>query len=168
MLVIERASIADAAALQNLLQLYLYDLTDFSHHDVGPHGRFEHEPLEQYLETDERTAFLARAWGRPAGFALVSDHSVLQGEAAGVRTVRDLFVLRRYRRSGVGERLALDIFRRYPGRWEVRQEASNEPAQAFWRTVIGRYTAGRFVELMLDDHRWRGPVQTFDNSLMVG
>jgi predicted acetyltransferase len=168
MFVIERASPADAGALQNLLQLYLYDLTEFNYRDVGPHGRFEHDPLERYLEADDRAAFLARAWGRPSGFALVSEHSVLNGDAAGVRTIRDLFVLRRYRRRGVGTRLALDIFRRYPGRWEVRQEASNEPAQAFWRAVIGRYTAGRFVELVLDDHRWQGPVQTFDNSLMVG
>jgi hypothetical protein len=46
--------------------------------------------------------------------------------------------------------------------------AANAAAQAFWRKVIGDYTAGRFVELILDDHRWRGPIQTFDNSLMVG
>ncbi|HXH23142.1 MAG TPA: GNAT family N-acetyltransferase [Dehalococcoidia bacterium] len=169
MLVIELATNDDLSVLRNLHQLYLYDLTEFTHDDPDPEGRFPHEPLEGYVEgAPDRAALIARLWGRPAAFALVAAGSVLDAGACGVRTVRDLFVLRRYRRRGIGTRLALEAFRRFPGRWEVRQDASNKPAHTFWRKVIDRYTAGRFVELTLDDHRWRGPVQTFDNSLLLG
>ena len=163
-----RATADEAPVLQNLMQLYLYDMSQFSHREVDSRGLFNHEHLDRYWQDESRAAFLARLGGRPAGFALVDEHSVLKGPGAGVRTIADLFVLRNHRRRGRGTHLAIEVFRRFPGRWEVRQDAGNEPAQAFWRKVIDRYTAGRFVELVLDDHRWRGPIQTFDNSLMLG
>jgi len=165
---IVRTTADDTPVLQNLMQLYLYDLSQFSHREVDGRGLFNHEHLDRYTHDANRAAFLVRLSGRPAGFALVDEHSVLNGEGAGVRTIADLFVLRTHRRRGLGTHLALEVFRRFPGRWEVRQETGNEPAQAFLRKVIDRYTAGRYVELVLDDHRWRGPIQTFDNSLMLG
>ena len=75
----------------------------------------------------------------------------------------EFFVMRKYRRSGAGEAMARSVFDRFPGRWEVREIASNLPAQAFWRTIIGRYTDGRFEERTWDDEKWRGPVQFFDS-----
>lgn len=167
MLEVIRAGPADEQALANLLQLYLYDLTEFGQQAMGGDARFQHAGLEGYLGGDN-AAFLARSLGRPAGFALVSQQSALAEGIAGVRSLDHLFVLRGLRRRGLGRILALEVLRAMPGRWEVRQPASNGPAQAFWRKVIGAYTAGRYVELELDDQRWRGPVQTFDNSLLLG
>jgi predicted acetyltransferase len=71
----------------------------------------------------------------------------------------EFFILRKFRRQRVGERAAVLLFDRFPGRWEVRQRSSNQPATAFWRSAIGRYT--RFEEELIDDERWRGPVQRF-------
>jgi predicted acetyltransferase len=79
-----------------------------------------------------------------AGFALVRDEAWLAG--AGTREVSEFFVLRRYRRRGVGEHVTRRLFDRFPGRWEVVQLASNLDAQAFWRAVIGRYTGGAFED----------------------
>ena len=45
----------------------------------------------------------------------------------------------------------------------MRQKDENARAIAFWRRVIDRYTGGRFEEDAIDDERWRGPVQRFDN-----
>ena len=56
----------------------------------------------------------------------------------------------------------MDIFGRFPGRWEVRQRPENAAATKFWRRVIGRYTGERFVDVQWDDKRWCGPVQRFD------
>jgi predicted acetyltransferase len=157
-----------APVLRNLLQLYLYEMSEFEPRPIGPDGVYEYPSLDRYWDDDSRAAFLVRLSGRPAAFALVDQHSVFDPSATGVRAVADFFVLRQHRRAGLGRFLALELFRRLPGRWEVRESAANAGAQAFWRKVIAEYTGGRFVELFLDDHRWRGPVQTFDNSLMVG
>ena len=158
----------DSPVLRNLLQLYLYDVSDFRAREVNAEGLFEFGHLDLYGQEQSRRAFLGLAGGKPVSFVLVNELSVLSGADSGVRSIADLFVMRRYRRRGFGTRLALHVFRRMPGRWEVRQEAANEPAQSFWRRTVDAYTAGRFVELHLDDQRWNGPIQTFDNTLMLG
>jgi predicted acetyltransferase len=53
--------------------------------------------------------------------------------------VTEFFIMRKFRRPGVGKRAAAGLFQRYPGRWTVRQQVSNPAATAFWRTAI-RYS----------------------------
>lgn len=72
--------------------------------------------------------------------------------------------MRKYRGRGIGEQVATRIFDLFPGKWEVRQTAKNTGAQAFWRKVMGKYTANRFAEVFLNDDRWHGPVQLFDTT----
>jgi predicted acetyltransferase len=73
----------------------------------------------------------------------------------------EFFVLRRYRRARVGLTAAHRIFAMHAGKWEVRQRTANVEATSFWRTAISAHTGGRFAEELLDDDRWRGPVQRF-------
>lgn len=75
------------------------------------------------------------------------------------------FVMKRYRRLGVGTQAARFIFDQFRGKWEVGQMPLNLPAQAFWRRTIGDYTHGHFVEHELHDERWDGFLQCFDNSI---
>ena len=101
--------------------------------------------------------------GQYAGFALVQQRSHLTADPA-VSDVAEFFVLRKYRRRGIGAALARQVFELFKGRWEVRQLATNPAATQFWRTVIAGCTGGRFLETTWDNERWRGPVQEFDNS----
>ncbi len=43
----------------------------------------------------------------------------------------EFFVMRKYRRKGVGEIVAREVFDRLPGTWEVGQIAPNEVARKF-------------------------------------
>ncbi|HWV35292.1 MAG TPA: GNAT family N-acetyltransferase [Thermomicrobiales bacterium] len=157
------ATAADRVTVEHLYQFYVYDFTGFKSWDVGPDGRFVDAGLDGCWTEDDRRPFLVRVDGELAGFAIVDGYSHLTGERR-ISTIADFFVLRRYRRLGVGEHVARELFDRFPGRWEVAQLAENTVAQAFWRRVIDRYTGGRFTEVQWDDDRWRGPVQTFDNT----
>ena len=94
----------------------------------------------------------------------MEERSRLTGDLA-VRDMAEFFVMRRFRRHGVGEQAAGWLFDRFPGPWEVRQKKENQPATAFWRRAIGRYTDGRFDEEELDDERWRGPPQRFTTPI---
>lgn len=90
-----------------------------------------------------------------------------QAQSAGegdpeVMDVAEFFVMRKFRRLGVGRACARRAFDRFPRCWEVREQRSNTPAIAFWRATISDYTSGRFHEEFVDDERWRGPVQSFD------
>jgi predicted acetyltransferase len=77
--------------------------------------------------------------------------------------VAEFFVMRKYRRQGVGTVVATRLFDSFRGRWEVRELKTNLAAIAFWRRVIGAYTNGNYEETLIDDERWHGPVQSFRN-----
>jgi predicted acetyltransferase len=155
--------------LERLMQLYAYDFSEFMHSEVGEDGRFSGgTPIASCWREPWRHAYLIRAApvsgegneGRIAGFTMVDEQSRLTGDRS-VSDVAEFFVLRRYRRLGVGLQAATAAFCRFPGRWEVRQTAANTAATAFWRKAIAAHTGGDYTETWVDDARWRGPVQAF-------
>lgn len=154
------ASPGDEALLRALFELYAYDFSELMALDVESDGRFRTPPLDEYWNDPRRHAFLVNVDDKLAGFALVHERSRLTDEDR--RDMAEFFVLRRYRRRGVGEQVAVALFDRFGGRWDVRQRPENSAATAFWRRVIGRYTGGRFEDVTWDDERWRGPVQRFE------
>ncbi|MEO7032545.1 MAG: GNAT family N-acetyltransferase [Polyangiaceae bacterium] len=158
-----RAQREAAPVLANLFQYYVYDFSEVIGAEVAEDGRFASRSFQAYWEDPWRHPFLARVAGHYAGFAFVHQRSHLTADPA-VCDVGEFFVLRKYRRRGVGSALARQVFELFPGRWEVRQLLANEAATRFWRSVIADYTEDRFQEATLDTDRWRGPVQSFDNA----
>ena len=117
--------------ITNLIQLYKYDFSEFAevgsrYGEVGPDGRFTYEGLDSYWREDGRFALTVEADGRLAGFALVNRWSALNRELD--HSVGEFFVLRKYRRIGVGSRAAKALFECWPGRWEVGVAWYNKPA----------------------------------------
>src|SRR5436305_8412765 len=89
--------------LANLMQLYAHDFSEFHEIEIGPDGKFTYKDLSLYWSEEGRHPFLVRVDGKPAGFVLVKKGS----EVSGDRTTWDIaefFVLRGYRRRGVGSR----------------------------------------------------------------
>ncbi|HEY3594816.1 MAG TPA: GNAT family N-acetyltransferase [Polyangiaceae bacterium] len=156
------ASRGDAAVLANLFQYYAYDMTEIVDIAVDPDGRFVVPSLDAYWSDSWRHPYIVRAAGNLAGFALLQKRSRITGDE-NTWDVAEFFVMRKYRRRGVGEAVAARLFDAFRGRWEVRQMRANHAAIAFWRRVISTYTQGHFSEELYDDHRWRGPVQSFEN-----
>ena len=130
--------------MRRLVQLYIYDLGG-DQWNVDADGRFGSPAWHRRFWTRRgREHFVMRVGGRLAGFALVRDRAHFAG--AGVREISEFFVLRKYRRRGVGTRAARLLFARYPGRWEVAELSSNVGAQHFWRRVIKRCASGEVSE----------------------
>ena len=96
--------------------------------------------------------------GRFGGFALVDKRVRIAGDDF---WMDQFFVLKKYRRRGIGTAAAATVFDRHPGRWQVGQMPENHAAQAFWRRAIGAYAAGRFTEEQLAAGWWQGWVQRF-------
>lgn len=152
----------DEPLLARLMQLYAYDFSEVLAHDVGEDGLFTRgTPVDSCWSRPSRHAFFLRVDGRIAGFIILDERSRLSGDPE-VVDVAEFFVMRRYRRKGVGTLAAARAFDLYPRRWEVRQIMSNVAATAFWRRAIAAYTGGTFEEILVDDERWHGPVQSFD------
>ena len=139
--------------LENLALFCTYDFSELIPRDVDETGTFG-GPGDGMLRgcwTDPRRhTFLIRAGGKLAGFAIVDDHSH-PPDASNRWEMGEFFILRRYRRLGVGERAARLLFRRFRGRWVVYTFPQNAGAQRFWSTIIDRHNGGRFIA-----ERWDG------------
>jgi predicted acetyltransferase len=154
----------DRLPIARMLELYQHDLSDVWDQDLDSHGEFGYA-LDRYWRSPACKPFVFKVMDRFAGFALVDDSVRLVGNQL---WMAQFFVMKKYRRSGVGGAAAGQVFDQVRGRWEVGQMPLNLPAQAFWHHVIAGYTGGRFVEHVLNDERWHGALQCFDNSLPAG
>ncbi len=155
--------------LHNLMQLYLYDFSELLCEDeegyVNEQGLFELDfDLRRYAGQRGYWGYLARVGERWAGFALISDQADKAPAGSSGRNMDEFFVLRCFRRRGIGRQMAERIFDTYRGFWQIGEIGSNQGAQAFWRRVIDRYTGGRFAEFIAEEEQ--GPIvwQTFDSS----
>jgi predicted acetyltransferase len=155
------ASFFEKPILERLYQLYDYDFSEFDQSDVDANGLFIIEYLNTYWQEDGRYPFLVRVDGKLAGFVLVSRLPGKGAQGEEVHSIAEFFVMRKYRGLGVGRWVAFQVFDRFPGEWRVEEMSVNLPAQAFWRRVIGEYTAGAYVERIRDDEEWQGPEQIF-------
>jgi predicted acetyltransferase len=141
---LEAAAERDAPVLANLLELYIHDLSEIFEFDVRPDGRFGYDRLPSYWrEPERRFPFLIRVGGELAGFALVTRGSPATEDPADL-DVAEFFVLRRYRRRGVGRQAAHALWDRLTGSWVVRVADRNDRGRAFWEPVVSAYTGGRF------------------------
>ena len=158
-----RALPSDASTLAQLVQYYIYDLSELVSKDVGEDGRYAFRSLDAYWTEAWRHPYLVRVAGHHGGFALVHQRSRITGDEK-TWDIAEFFVMRKYRRLGVGKTIAIRIFDMFRGDWEVRQLRANTEAILFWRRTISAYTHGQFKETLMDDERWRGPVQSFHNG----
>lgn len=155
-----RAGAKDRPIVENLLQLYQYDFSEIMGGDAAGSGRYEYITLDGFWERPGRHAFLVKVDEKLAGLALVIEESHFTGKG-GTTDMEEFFIMRKYRRNGVGREAATRLFDMFPGRWEVRVVEPNVNAHAFWLSVIDGYTGGKFQDRKEDSERWRGPVQSF-------
>src|SRR5581483_9979360 len=95
---------ADRSVLRHLLELYRYDFSEFDGADVDLHGEYGYRYLDHYWTEAERHPFLMRSDGKWVGLALVRSGSP--------HDMAEFFVMRKYRRSGLGRTAARELFGR--------------------------------------------------------
>lgn len=149
--------------LANLFELYAHDFSEFVALELGADGRFGFAQLPSYWTEPGRHPFLVRVNGHPAGFVLVWKGSQVSGDAE-VWDVAEFFVIRRYRRLGVGTAAAHAVWRRLPGRWEVRVLDQNQRAQAFWARAVGEFTGDAAAPKVVDSEGVRWHVFSFESE----
>jgi predicted acetyltransferase len=132
------AASEQAPILANLLELYVHDFSEFLKVKIRADGRFGYESLPLYWSEPGRQAFLVRVDGSLAGLALVKRGSELSGDES-AWDMGEFFVLRAYRRHGIGTQIAHEVWRRFPGNWEVRVMQANVSAELFWAHAISEY-----------------------------
>jgi predicted acetyltransferase len=159
---VRKAEHSDRELIRRMMELYLHDFSEYENTDLDAHGLYGYDDLDYFWFEPTHAVFVIRVEGKLAGFVLVDNDVKLEGSE---REICEFFVLRKYRRQGVGRQAALVVFDQIRTKWEVDVMAPNVPAIDFWRKVIAEYTGGKYEETLLDNEDWKGPVFTFDNRL---
>lgn len=129
--------------LANLLELYAHDFSEFFGIELGEDGRFGYKALPLYWSEPGRHPFLVRVDGKLAGFVLVA-------KCPAGWDMAEFFVVRAYRRRGIGTEIAHRVWRRFPGQWEVRVMEFNEVGRRFWERTIAAFTGGETQSVCIE------------------
>src|SRR5947208_1690787 len=106
---------ADEAAkpiVRRLLELNAHDFSEIDGRDLGAHGEYGYRYLDHYwLREENRHPFLITVDDKIAGCVLV--------RAGDPHEFGEFFVVRKYRRRGVGKLAARTVFSLFPGTWTI-------------------------------------------------
>ena len=129
--------------LVRLMELYIYEFSIYSNEDINEYGHYRYGHIDDYWEEEGRFPYLIRVDGKIAGFALVCPHCDYRKEE-GARCIGEFFVMLKYRRMGIGEKVAAQLFDRHRGLWEICYWRNNLPASKFWKKVVEKYTNNHY------------------------
>ena len=129
----------DFDTLQNLMQFYVYDFSEWLPLELGEHGFFNIQPKLDYWRKPATRAFLIRVDGELAGFVTVDDDTHLEGAEYNIGY---FFVSRRFRGQGVAKFVASTLLSRFPGQWQIFHIDANQPARLFWAHVMPALAQG--------------------------
>jgi len=140
-----KASPENKQVIRNLLQLYMYDFSEYTGSDPEANGLFADYPqFEDYWkEPNHRFPYIIRNEERYIGFVFVRK---IETPEKSYFSIGEFFIMRKYRRKGFGRIIAKEVFNLHKGEWEIYQMEANKPAQTFWKEIIAEYTNGLFDE----------------------
>ena len=135
------AASSDRQRLENLLEKYIYEFSQYDKTHFDADGLFGYEWLPTYFEgRDDRAAYLIYAEGSLAGFALIN--RIAECDRPLDWAVAEFFVAYPFRRNGVGSAAMEQVFARHSGRWQIKYHSKNLPSAAFWNGIARHYAAG--------------------------
>lgn len=142
-IVLHHMGVEEKMLLIQLMELYNYEFSEFSNDDVNEYGYYGYDHIDDYWNEEGRFPYLIRVDGKIAGFALVCPHCEYR-EEEGARCIGEFFIMLKYRRQGIGKKVAMQLFDKHRGFWEVCYWKNNVPAGEFWKRVVEEYTCGQY------------------------
>ncbi|MES2212735.1 MAG: GNAT family N-acetyltransferase [Pseudomonadota bacterium] len=150
-----KATIEQKPILANLLELYSYDFTEFCDFDIGNDGFYGYKWLPLYWTESTRFPYIIYVDKKIAGLVLVQRGSPISDDTQ-IWDIAEFFVMKKYKRCGVGTAAALNIWKQFKGKWQVRVLKSNEIACSFWPRAIKQLTSSppSGTELTINNEDW--------------
>ncbi len=143
------ATDADYSVVQNLSSYYTYDFTEYLGMPCPESGRFDGGCDEMLAgwKAGYSYLFVIRVGGELAGFAAVA---LDKPEYC----MQEFFILRKFRRQGVGQAVAHRLFDQFAGKWRVGLFIANTPALHFWPSAIQQYIGAERLQVDECDSPW--------------
>jgi len=151
---LKSVEIKDKSVLSEMILEYE---TEMMGRNVG-----EYKYLDSYFEKTDRYPYFIKIDNKIAGFVLVNSYLILANEG---KTISEFYIIPEYRKSGIGKVAAIMTLDKFRGNWEIRQIRANQKACSFWLHIISEYTKNTFKNRDVNNEKWDGWIQTFNNHL---
>lgn len=142
-IVIEPILVEQKTVFVQMMELYNYDFSEYSNDDINEYGYFGYPHIDDYWNEEGRYPYFIRVDGKLAGLVLVRS-CCEYNDLPEPHNIAEFFIMKKYRKKGVGKKAAQMIFDRFPGGWEVSVWSDNGAAQCFWKKVISEYVNGEY------------------------
>lgn len=124
--------------LWNLLQKYLYELSDVYGDDIEDDGNYSYDYFENYFNLEEnREALIFRYDDKIIGFCMINDHSFNENSIN--YSMAEFSIVPKYRKNGLGKRAISKVLSQRKGKWQIKYSLDNPTAQKFWENVLSDY-----------------------------
>src|SRR5215471_803041 len=113
-----QASQKKKSVIENLMQFYIYDFSEYMNLEVEEDGKFAAYPdLDNYwIDEKNKFPYLIAKDGKYVGFALVK---LIDTNSRKYFSMAEFFILNKYRSRGIGKSIAFQLFDLHKGQWEV-------------------------------------------------
>ncbi|MFJ2325626.1 GNAT family N-acetyltransferase [Pseudomonas sp. NPDC087690] len=125
--------------IENLMQFYMYDFSEWLPLKLASHGFFSIQPKTDYWHHPATQPFLIQVDGELAGFVSVDNEIHIPGAE---HNIGYFFLARRFRGQGVAQFVVSALLSRIPGQWQIFHIDANLPAQRFWAGLIPQISGG--------------------------
>ncbi len=151
---LERVKKDERIKLENVLQLYLYDLNFYFPIPFDSNlCKYEYD-LNKYFK--DNYAYFIKEDNNILGFILIDKIDKENYE------ISEIFVMNVYRKNKIGKKVAFIVFDKHKGNWIVKTVPKSPVAESFWHKVIDEYTSGNFTLEYIG--KYNRAVFTFSNK----
>lgn len=150
---LELIDIKDKSILRDMLW-------DYEKEVVGEKAE-EYKYLDAYFEKPNRFPYFIKVDDKIAGFVLINKHLLVLESGT---NLSEFYIKKEFRKNGIGSGASKMVYCLFPGKWEIRQIFENPIAHFFWLKSISEFTNNNFEEVEINNEKWKGWVQTFDNE----
>lgn len=157
---LERITVDSKEKFENLMSIYLHDLSEFADDlKVNEKGKFEYEGLDFYFKSEDLNPFFITYQDEVAGFVLLNTGKYVPKDVNYI--IHELFLLKGYRKQGVGSAAIKSMLELYKGKYKVVQLSKNKLAVDFWTGFFDKQGI-QYIESKEIDHDIECNVQMFE------
>lgn len=146
--------------LFNLMQLYLYDLSVYFNFKINNNGIYEYDHFEDYFIDSNYIPYFIYSDNELVGFVLLNDYSPITNTHENIINVSEFFILKLYRKQGLGEMTFQALLEMHKGVWTIKPAAFSKEANAFWETIINKHIDSAINTNYINNN----PIYTFSNK----
>ena len=135
---LEQVGAKDKNILFKLLQYSLFEESETDLNEMNEKAEFDYKYFDKYFTDKDRFAYFIKEEnsGKLLGFAMINQHTEIFSHGW---SIAEFLIIPKYRRLGIGRKVAFALFNQFKGNWEVSPSFGSKKALAFWKKTISEY-----------------------------